>query len=173
MLINPWRMHHGVLIIVQCMCVCACVSVCCLLQRNLLHTSLLCQKQSFIGFFMEGFCHVAFAENALFKSSGVICWSPPPSSLPSELSMDKQDSNGFFSTRIVCMASDRSSNMTGSSQIVAHWQISFLAICICYKLLTQHCMLSGTRDTAGHYAIAHVCNVHSCGLLLGLCIMCM
>ncbi len=33
---------------------------------------------------------------APFKSSGITCWSPPPSSLPGELSMDKRDSIGFF-----------------------------------------------------------------------------
>jgi hypothetical protein len=32
---------------------------------------------------------VAFAENALLKSSGIICWSPLSSLLPEELSMDK------------------------------------------------------------------------------------
>ena len=140
-----------------CVDVCVCVSVC-LLPQNLLLTSFLRRKQSFIGFIMvfSRFLLCDFAENTSFKSSGVIFWSPPPSSLPGELSMDKRDSDGSFSTRIVCMASDRSNNTTGSSQIVAHWQRSFLAICTCYKLLTRHCMLSGTRDTAGHYAIARM-----------------
>ena len=41
---------------------------------------------------------MAFTENALFKDFGVICWSPLPSSLL-QLSIDKGDSNGFFSTR--------------------------------------------------------------------------
>ncbi len=68
---------------------------------------------------------VDLAENASIKSSGVICWSPPPSSL----SMDKRDSNGFFLTRRVFMASDRSKKITGSSVIVAHWRINFLAFC--------------------------------------------
>ena len=77
--------------------------------------------------------HVAAAENALFKSSGVICWSPPPSSLSGKFSMDKRDSDGFFSTRRVCMISRRSNNMSGSSLIVACWQRSFLAICACYN----------------------------------------
>jgi hypothetical protein len=83
-----------------------CLSVC-LLPRDLLPTSFVRQKQSFIGLFMtfQGFCHVAFTENASFKSSGVICWSPPPSSLLGELSMDKRDSNGFFSTPEVYMVS--------------------------------------------------------------------
>ena len=43
-----------------------------------------------------------FAENALFKSSGIICQTQLPFSLPDELSMDKRDSDGFFSTRLVC-----------------------------------------------------------------------
>jgi hypothetical protein len=41
---------------------------------------------------------VDLAGNASFKSSGVICWLLPPSSLPGELSVDKRDSIGFFST---------------------------------------------------------------------------
>jgi hypothetical protein len=76
-----------------------------------------------------GFSELGLAENAPFKSSGVICWSPPPSSLPDKLSMNKRDSNGFFSTQRVCMAKDtctcRSNEMTGSSLIVAHWQIPY------------------------------------------------
>jgi hypothetical protein len=102
---------------------------------------------------------VDLAENAPFKSSGVICWSPPPSSLPDELSMDKRDSSGFFSTRRVCTARDRSNKTTGSSLIVVHWQIS-LAYCDC----------ANSSWHAACYAIA--CNVcacacaHSCGYFL-------
>jgi hypothetical protein len=36
------------------------------------------------------------AEKAPFKSSGITCWSLPPSSLPDKLLMDKRDSDGFF-----------------------------------------------------------------------------
>ena len=79
------------------------------------------------------------AENAPFKSSGVIYWSLPrsslpdelsidKSSLPDELSIDKSDSDGSFSPR---MARDRSNKTTGSSLIIAHWQISFLANASC------------------------------------------
>ena len=39
-----------------------------------------------------------FAENASFKSSGVICRPRLPFLLPDELSVDKRDSEGFFST---------------------------------------------------------------------------
>ena len=60
---------------------------------------------------------MAFAENILFVSSGVIYWSPPPSSLPGELSMDKRDSNGFFSTGKVCIVSNRSNKTTNSSTL--------------------------------------------------------
>jgi hypothetical protein len=79
---------------------------------------------------------MAFAENASFKSSGVICWSPSPLSLLGELSMDKRDSNGLIlSTRKVCMVSHGSNKTIGTSLVVAHWKISFLAaLHACYKL---------------------------------------
>ena len=58
------------------------------------------------GFLLQGvigFCVVlsrfllwGFCWNVSFKSSGIICWSLLPSSLPGELLMDKQDSNGFL-----------------------------------------------------------------------------
>ena len=58
---------------------------------------------------------VDFVENALFKSSDDVYWSPLPSSLLDWLSMDKSDSDGFFSSRLVCRTSDRSYNSTDSS----------------------------------------------------------
>ena len=82
-----------------------------------------------------------FTENTSFKSSGIICWPPLPSLLPDELSRDKRDSDGFFSTRRVCIVSRRSNKMTSSSLIIAHWRSNFLAICVCYKLLTCHCCM--------------------------------
>ena len=93
-----------------------CVSVY-LLPRNLLHTSFIRQKHGVIGFFMvfSRFCHVAFAENASFKSYGIIYWPLPPSSLPKDISMDKKDSNNFFSTRRVCTSSNSSQYTTDSS----------------------------------------------------------
>ena len=48
---------------------------------------------------------MAFAENTLFKSSGIICWSRLPFSLPGELSMDRGDNNDFFLARLVCRSS--------------------------------------------------------------------
>ena len=47
---------------------------------------------------------MAFTENVLFVSSGVICWSLLPSLLPGELSMGR-DSDGFFSTGKVSIVS--------------------------------------------------------------------
>ena len=125
---NLQCMHRRVTAVVLCVC----VSVC-LLPQNQPPTSFLRR--------------LAFPENASFKSSGIICWSPLPSSLPGELSTAKRDSDGFFSARKVYMVSYRSNNTTGSSLIVLHWQRSFLAISACYKMLTQHC----TRDIARHY----------------------
>ena len=53
-------------------------------------------------------------EIALFKSSGDICWIPLPSSLLDKLSVNKRDSDGFFSRRLPCRSSDRSYNLTDS-----------------------------------------------------------
>ena len=101
--------------------VCMCV---CLPPQNWLPTSFLCRKQ--IGFFMvfSRFLPVVFAENALFKSASVICWSMPPSSLPNKLLMDKWDIDGFFLTR----KESRSNTTTSSLLITILWQIS-LDIC--------------------------------------------
>ena len=79
---------------------------------------------------------VDFIENALFKSSGEICWSPLPSSLLDELSMDKRDSNGFFSRRLACRTNDRSYNSTDSSLVTVDYQQCLLA-CLCSKTADQ------------------------------------
>ena len=74
---------------------------------------------------------VDFVENALFKSSGEICRSPLPSLLLDELSMDKRDSNGFFSRRLACRTNYRSYNSTDSSLVIVDYQQSFLACFLC------------------------------------------
>ena len=51
-----------------------------------------------------------FAENASFKSSGVT--ARLPFLLSDELSVDRRDSEGFFSTRLVGRFSDSSYNTT-------------------------------------------------------------
>ena len=72
-----------------------------------------------------------FAENASFESYGIICWSLTPSSLPGELSTDKQDGDDFFSTRKVCAVSHRSNKTTGSSRtlhcsVVVFWTYMYM-----------------------------------------------
>ncbi len=52
---------------------------------------------------------VNFIKNALFKSSGDICWPPLPSSLLGELSIDERDSDRFISILVVSRSSDSSS----------------------------------------------------------------
>ena len=130
------------------------------------------QKQGVIGFFVVfsrflscGFCWKCFTQE-LWR----LCWLPPPSSLPGELSMDKRDSNGFFSTQKTCMVNHRSNKMTSSSLIVAHRQVSFLDLHVCqncqhadmaYMYMYMYVILLHTV----HYKIA--CNMHSCGYSFG------
>ena len=77
--------------------------------------------------YVQMYC-VDFVENALFKSSADIYWLPLPSSLLDELSMDKRDSDGFFSNRIVCRTSDSSHNSTDLSLVEVDYQLRFLAL---------------------------------------------
>jgi hypothetical protein len=90
----------------------------CLLLLNLPLASIVHRKQDIV--VLYGFCRRAFAENISFKSSGIICWSPLPSSLPGKFSTDKRDSTGFFSTQKACMIGHRSYKATGSLLVVAH-----------------------------------------------------
>ena len=83
---------------------------------------------------------------ASFKSSGIIYWSLPPSSLSGELLMDKIMASFL-------LTSNRSNETAGSSLIVAHWWLSFWHAINC-----RH--MNGTHDTAAYCAIT--CNVHSC-----------
>ena len=147
-LVDPRRMRRRVTVVVLSVCVCVCV---CVLPWNLLHTSFIHRKQSVIGFVtvFQGFCRVTFAENASFKSYGIICWSLPPSSLPNDVSMDKRDSTNFFLTLRVCMSSYSSQNTTNSSLTGANCHASCMPL------------LHGTRGTAAYCAIA--CSVHCCG----------
>ena len=149
--VNPRRMRRRVIAVVLCVC----LSVC-LLPRNLPHTSFVRQKQGVIGSLrcFQDFCRVAFAS---FKSSGIICRLPLPSSLPDELPMDRRDSNSFFSTRIVYTVSDSIYNTTDSS-LIKH-TASWLSSCVCWSGMTSH-------GTAVHYVI--VCNVHTCVLVVTL-----
>ena len=60
---------------------------------------------------------MASAENASFKSSGIICPLPLPSSLRNELPMGRRNSSGFFSTKLVRRHSVGSYNTTDLSLI--------------------------------------------------------
>ena len=98
---------------------------------------------------------VDFVENTLFKSSGDIFWPPLPSSLLDKLSMDKRDSNGFVSWRLVCRCSDSSYNLADSSLVTVDYQLCFLpltSLCV-LNLLIWH-----TRGTAAYCVIA--CSRH-------------
>ena len=116
-IINPQCMRHRVTVVVLSVCVCVCVSVCLSVTTKSAAYLFIHRNQGVMGFFtvFSRFCRVGFAENASFKSYGVIFWSLPPSSLPNDILMDKRDSNNFFSTREVCMYSDSSQNTTASS----------------------------------------------------------
>ena len=84
--------------------------------------------------------HVEFVENTLFKSYGEVCWSSQPSLLLDELSVDKRDSDGFFSRRLACRTSNRSYSSTDSSLVTVDYQQSFLAFFLrCVpELLIRH-----------------------------------
>ena len=91
---------------------CVCMSVCaCLLYVENIEVPL-----SFLWCSQDMYC-VNFAEIALFKSYGDICWSPLPSSLLDELLVNKRPSDGFFSRKphVVDTYSKRSYNSTESS----------------------------------------------------------
>ena len=81
----------------------------------------------FLWHFQDLYC-VDFVKNALFKNSGDTCSPPLPSSLLDELLMDKRDSDGFISRRIVCRTSDSSYNSTGSPVVTVGYQLRFLAL---------------------------------------------
>ena len=51
------------------------------------------------------FCCVALDENALFKSSGIICQSLLLSLLLDELPSDRRDSEGFLSIKVISVSS--------------------------------------------------------------------
>ena len=146
------------------MCVCVCVCVFCY------HTSCYIPclyveikiPLSFLCHFLHMHC-VDFVENALFKSYGNICWPPLPSSLLDRLSIDKMDSNGFFSRWLVCRTSDMSYNLTGWSLVTVNCQL-------CLFGLSWLPVLYCTCDIHVHfvsYGYIIVCNaiqvLHSCG----------
>ena len=89
----------------------------------------------------QGFCRVALAKNGSFNSSGIIWRSPLLSLLPDKLLIDRRDSDGFFSTKLVSRPSVSSYNTTDLSLITLKQQLSSRA-----PQLSQH-QQSRTRDT--------------------------
>ena len=115
-----------------CACVCVCLSVTTLTATYHVYTSQVrCHAQGCLWRFQD-FIHVAFAENALFESSGEIFRPPLPSWLlddDDQLSMNKRD-------RLVYRDTDNSYNMTDWSLIFLKQPLSlkaswFSSLCIC------------------------------------------
>ena len=84
------------------------------------------------------------AENALFKSYGVICLLLLRFTVPDELSMNRSDSDGFFLSRRLRKFSDSSGKTTDSSLFVEKQTLSFLACQLLarlslYDLMTLAC----------------------------------
>ena len=86
---------------------------------------------SFLWHVLDMFC-VDFFENTLLRSSGDICCAPLPSSLLDELSVNKTDSDDFFSRRLLCSSSDSSYKSTDSSLDTVDYQPCLLpSVTVC------------------------------------------
>ena len=104
-------------------CLCVCYRASCYIPRLYIESRV---PLGFLCCSQHMYC-VDFVEDALFKSSSEICWSTLPSSLHNKLSMDKRDSDDFFSWRLACRTNDRSYNSTDSSLVTVDYQQCFLA----------------------------------------------
>ena len=120
---------------------------------------------SFLCHFLHMHC-VDFIENALFRSYGDNCW-PLPSLLFDRLSIDKTDSDGFFSRSLVCRSSNRSYNSTGWSLVIVNCQLSFLTWATCTCNYSYYTVLYMWHARALSYSYIITCNaiqvLHSCG----------
>ena len=79
-----------------CMYVCLSVTT-----KSAAYLVLTSQTKVLYGVCFQRFYHLAFPKKRFVQSSGAICRSLLPSSLPGELLMAKRDSDGFFLTRKV------------------------------------------------------------------------
>ena len=77
-------------------------------------------------------------------------------SLLDELSMEKRDSNGFFSRRLACRTSDGTYNSTDSSLVTVDYQQNFLALCLA-KVLIRH-----MQGHAAYYVHMHILVITRC-----------
>ena len=108
------RITDLMVIIFVCLWVCVCYQASCYIPH------LCIESQVPLGFQ----CWLQHEYWLDFVSYGNICWPPLPSSFLDQLSMDKRDSDGFFSRRLVC----RNSNSSYYSSLVTiDYQQHFMA----------------------------------------------
>ena len=115
-----------VTVVVLWVCVCVCYRASCYIPRLYVESwvplgFLCCSQRMYCVDFLK----------ALFRSSGEIYWSPLPSLLLDEVSMDKRDSDGLFSWRLAYRTNDGSYNSTDSSLVTVDYQESLLACFLC------------------------------------------
>ena len=91
-IINPRRMREGYSSHPLCVCLSVCYRASCYIPRLIYVESRV--PLSFLCCSQRMYC-VDFVENALFKSSGEICWSSLPSSLLDELDGQKRAMASF------------------------------------------------------------------------------
>ena len=162
-MINPQRMNkgYGSRFVSVCMRVCYHAShyIPCLYVENKVRLSLLWHM----------YC-VAFFENTLFRSSGNNCCASLPSSLLNELSMNKRDSDGFFSRRLV---------WTVVRRLVGHFSLACLLQWAIYCMYTHlvftwvflgkvslpFCSIWKALKGLGNNASVDDCSVMVCSLL--------
>ena len=108
-----------------CVCVCVCLSVTMLTATYLVYKTKM--RYHRVLYDITDLQHVDFAKNASFKSYGVICLPPLPSTLSGKLSMDRRNSSEFFLRRRVCTLSDSFCRTTDSSLFSVKELPNFLA----------------------------------------------
>ena len=125
-IVNAWHIREGYGSLCVCVCVCVYLSV------N--HANCYIHHFKVQGEVSQGsswcFKHlqrVAFAENALFKSYGVIYLPWLPSTLPDELSTDIRNSSRFLSRQRVSTFNNSFCKITDSSLFSPKELLSFLA----------------------------------------------
>ena len=74
-IINPRRMRRRVTVVVLCVCLSVCNRASCYIPHLYVENQV---SLGFLCWFQRMHC-VDFVENALFRSSGDICWPPRPS----------------------------------------------------------------------------------------------
>ena len=136
--INLWRMHEDYSSL--CVCVCVCMFVCYHARCFISHLNVENKVPlSFLWHSWDMYC-VDFVEIALFKSSVTFSDHLCLPRFFDEFLLNKRDSDGFYSRRIVGTSSDRSYNSTDSSVNMLNCQLvwlGFLTSCALI-LLTKH-----------------------------------